>query len=52
MRGENGTESLVVFFFCFAYSNRKTKCQNYTEMPFKSDEKSGKVGWTFPDFDF
>ena len=22
------------------------------EMPFKSDEKSGKVGRTFPDFDF
>ena len=24
----------------------------YTEMPFKSDEKSGKVGRTFPDFYF
>ena len=23
-----------------------------TEMPFKSDEKSGKVGRSFPDFDF
>ena len=22
------------------------------EMPFKSDDKSGKVGRTFPDFDF
>ena len=27
MRGENGTESLVGFFFCHAYSNRKTKCK-------------------------
>ena len=24
MRGENGTENLVGFFFCLAYSNRKT----------------------------
>ena len=23
-----------------------------SEMPFKSDDKSGKVGRTFPDFDF
>ena len=29
MRGENGTESLVGFFFSLAYSNRKTKCKNY-----------------------
>ena len=32
MRGENATESLVVFFFCLAYSNRKTKCQNYRKI--------------------
>ena len=35
MRGENGTESLVVFFFCLAYSNRKTKCQNYRKNKLK-----------------
>ena len=32
MRGENGTESLVGFFSCLAYSNRKTKCQNYRKI--------------------
>ena len=32
MRGENRTESLVGFFFCHAYSNRKTKCQNYRKI--------------------
>ena len=32
MRGKNGTESLVVLFFCLAYSNRKTKCQNYRKI--------------------
>ena len=32
MRGKNGTESLVGFFFCLAFSNRKTKCQNYRKI--------------------
>ena len=32
MRGENGTERLVGCFFLPAYSNRKTKCQNYSKI--------------------
>ena len=31
MRGENGTE-FSGFFFCLAYLNRKTNCQNYRKI--------------------
>ena len=35
-------------YFCHCCEKPKYLC---AEMPFKSDEKSGKVGRTFPDFD-
>ena len=44
MRGENGTECLVGFFLCLAYSNRKTKCQNYRKN--KSKLKNVKMNYS------
>ena len=43
---------LVTIEFCvlFERPNGKHQIHLYAEMPFGRDEKSGKVGRTFPDF--